>query len=89
MNVVLGDMSLVGPRPEIPEVLELYGPYRQQYLSIKPGVTCMSKITGRDRLTKRETIEYDIAYIRKRSFGLDLSILWRTFKSVVLRRDVF
>jgi lipopolysaccharide/colanic/teichoic acid biosynthesis glycosyltransferase len=88
-NVILGDMSLVGPRPEIPEVLELYGPYRQEYLSIKPGVTCLSKCTGRDRLTKRETIEYDIAYIRKRSFGVDMSILWRTFRGVVLRRDVF
>jgi lipopolysaccharide/colanic/teichoic acid biosynthesis glycosyltransferase len=88
-NVVLGDMSLVGPRPEIPEVMALYGPYRREYLSIKPGVTCLSKCTGRDRLTKRETIEYDIEYIRKRGFGLDISILWRTFRGVMLRRDVF
>ena len=88
-NVVLGDMSLVGPRPEIPEVLALYGPYRQEYLSVKPGVTCLSKCTGRDRLTKRDTIDFDIKYIRKRCFGLDLTILWRTFRSVMLRRDVF
>jgi lipopolysaccharide/colanic/teichoic acid biosynthesis glycosyltransferase len=88
-NVVLGDMSLVGPRPEIPEVLALYGPYRQEYLSVKPGVTCLSKCTGRDRLTKREAIDFDIKYIRKRSFSLDLTILWRTFRGVVLRRDVF
>ena len=88
-NVVLGDMSLVGPRPEIPEVLALYGPYRQEYLSVKPGVTCLSKCTGRDRLTKRETIDFDIKYIRERSFSLDLTILWRTFRSVLLRRDVF
>jgi lipopolysaccharide/colanic/teichoic acid biosynthesis glycosyltransferase len=88
-NVVLGDMSLVGPRPEIPEVLALYGPYRHEYLSVKPGVTCLSKCTGRDRLTKRETIDFDIKYIRERSFSLDLTILWRTFRSVMLRRDVF
>jgi lipopolysaccharide/colanic/teichoic acid biosynthesis glycosyltransferase len=88
-NVVLGDMSLVGPRPEIPEVLALYGPYRREYLSVKPGVTCLSKVTGRDRLTKRETIDFDIKYVRERSFGLDLTILWRTFRGVVLRRDVF
>jgi lipopolysaccharide/colanic/teichoic acid biosynthesis glycosyltransferase len=88
-NVVLGDMSLVGPRPEIPEVLALYGPYRQEYLSVKPGVTCLSKCTGRDRLTKRETIDFDIQYIRERSFRLDLTILWRTFRGVLLRRDVF
>ena len=88
-NVVLGDMSLVGPRPEIPEVLALYGPDRQEYLSVKPGVTCLSKVTGRDRLTKRETIDFDIKYIRERSFGLDLRILWQTFRGVMLRRDVF
>jgi len=88
-NVVLGDMSLVGPRPEIPEVLALYGPYRREYLSVKPGVTCLSKCTGRDRLTKRETIDFDIKYIRERGFGFDLAILWRTFRSVMLRRDVF
>ena len=88
-NVVLGDMSLVGPRPEIPEVLALYGPYRQEYLSVKPGVTCLSKCTGRDRLTKRETIEFDLRYIRERGFALDWNILWRTFRSVMLRRDVF
>jgi len=88
-NVVLGDMSLVGPRPEIPEVMALYGPYRQEYLSVKPGVTCLSKCTGRDRLTKQETIDYDLKYIRQRSFRLDLTILWRTFRGVVLRRDVF
>jgi lipopolysaccharide/colanic/teichoic acid biosynthesis glycosyltransferase len=88
-NVVLGDMSLVGPRPEIPEVLALYGPYREEYLSVKPGVTCLSKCTGRDRLTKKETIEFDLDYVRRREFTLDLEILWKTFRSVVLRRDVF
>jgi lipopolysaccharide/colanic/teichoic acid biosynthesis glycosyltransferase len=88
-NVILGDMSLVGPRPEIPEVLALYGPHRDEYLSVKPGVTCLSKCTGRDRLTKRETIEFDLDYIRRRSFSFDLQILWRTFRGVVLRRDVF
>jgi lipopolysaccharide/colanic/teichoic acid biosynthesis glycosyltransferase len=88
-NVVLGDISLVGPRPEIPEVMALYGPYREEYLSVKPGVTCLSKCTGRDRLTKRETIEYDLNYIRGRSFRLDIRILWQTFRGVVMRRDVF
>jgi lipopolysaccharide/colanic/teichoic acid biosynthesis glycosyltransferase len=88
-NVVLGDMSLVGPRPEIPEVMVLYGTYRPEYLSVQPGVTCLSKCTGRDKLTKRETIEYDIDYIRHRTFLLDMKILYRTFLGVVLRHDVF
>ncbi len=88
-NVVMGDVSLVGPRPEIPEVIDLYGPYRDEYLSVKPGITCLSKVTGRDRLTKRETIEFDLAYIRKHCFSMDLKIIWRTFCGVVLRRDVY
>jgi lipopolysaccharide/colanic/teichoic acid biosynthesis glycosyltransferase len=88
-NVVIGDMSLVGPRPEIPEVLALYGPYRDEYVSVKPGVTCLSKITGRDRLTKKETIAFDLDYVRRRGFLLDLRILWKTLRGVVLRRDVF
>jgi lipopolysaccharide/colanic/teichoic acid biosynthesis glycosyltransferase len=88
-NVVMGDMSLVGPRPEIPEVLALYGPYHDEYLSVKPGVTCLSKVTGRDRLTKRETIEFDLDYIRRRSLLLDWKILWQTIRGVVLRRDVY
>lgn len=88
-NVLTGDMRLVGPRPEIPEVLDLYGQYRDEYLSVRPGITCLSKISGRDRLTKRETIELDIDYVRQASITLDLKILWRTFLSVVVRKDVF
>lgn len=88
INVVLGQMSLVGPRPEIPEVIELYGEYADKYLSVKPGITCTSKCTGRDALTKIETIKLDIDYIEHRSISLDIEILWRTFKNVVLRKDV-
>jgi lipopolysaccharide/colanic/teichoic acid biosynthesis glycosyltransferase len=88
-NVVVGDMSLVGPRPEIPDILDMYGPFRDEYLSVKPGITCRSKITGRDHLTKRETIESDLRYIRRRNFREDLSILWTTFMGVICRRDVY
>jgi lipopolysaccharide/colanic/teichoic acid biosynthesis glycosyltransferase len=88
-NVVVGDMSLVGPRPDIPDMLARYGAHRDEYLSVKPGVTCRSKITGRDALTKRESVELDLQYIRNRGFGEDLSILWKTFLSVVSRRDVY
>lgn len=88
INVVLGDMSLVGPRPEIPEVISLYGSLAHQYLSVKPGITCASKCTGRDSLTKMETIKLDLDYIENRSIILDVKILWRTFLGVVLRKDV-
>lgn len=88
INVVLGDMSLVGPRPEIPEVISLYGSHAKKYLSVKPGITCLSKCTGRDVLTKMETIKLDLDYINNQSIILDIKILWRTFINVVCRKDV-
>lgn len=89
LNVVLGSMTLVGPRPEIPEVSALYGKYREHYLAVKPGVTCLSKVSGRDLLTKEQTIRMDIAYIEHRSIAVDLKILWATFWSVLNRKNVF
>jgi lipopolysaccharide/colanic/teichoic acid biosynthesis glycosyltransferase len=86
LNVILGSMTLVGPRPDIPEMLSLYGPKADRYISVKPGVTCLSKITGRDLLTKRESIRLDLRYIQTMSFGLDAKILWRTFQNVLLVR---
>lgn len=88
LNVVRGEMSLVGPRPEVPEVLALYGAYREEYLSVLPGITCLSKCTGRDKLSKLETVEIDIGYIRRRSFALDLRILWATARNVLRLKDV-
>jgi lipopolysaccharide/colanic/teichoic acid biosynthesis glycosyltransferase len=89
LNVVRGDMTLIGPRPEIPDVLELYGECGTEYLSVKPGITCLSKITGRDKLTKAETIEIDLDYVRNASFRLDMSIFWQTLKGVLRCQDVF
>jgi lipopolysaccharide/colanic/teichoic acid biosynthesis glycosyltransferase len=89
LNVVFGSMSLVGPRPEIPEVSVLYGRHRARYLSVKPGVTCLSKVSGRDLLTKEQTILLDIGYIERRSTAFDLRILWATLWSVLKRSNVF
>lgn len=89
LNVVWGDMTLIGPRPEIPDVLDLYGDSKAEYLSVKPGITCLSKITGRDRLTKKETIEIDLDYVRNASFALDRGIFWQTLKGVLRCQDVF
>jgi lipopolysaccharide/colanic/teichoic acid biosynthesis glycosyltransferase len=89
INVAMGDMTLVGPRPEVPDVLDLYGEAREEYVSVKPGITCLSKVSGRDNLTKRETIELDLAYIRSASLRMDSIILWKTLKGVLCRQDVF
>jgi lipopolysaccharide/colanic/teichoic acid biosynthesis glycosyltransferase len=82
-------MTLVGPRPEVPEMLDLYGDYKDVYLSVKPGVTCISKSSGRDSLSKQETIELDLTYIEKMSMIVDCVLLWRTLKGVLLRQDVY
>jgi lipopolysaccharide/colanic/teichoic acid biosynthesis glycosyltransferase len=89
LNVVLGQMTLVGPRPEVPEMLDLYGDYKGSYLSIKPGVTCISKISGRDSLSKQESIEMDLGYLDTMSTQADISILWKTLQGVLLRKNVY
>jgi exopolysaccharide production protein ExoY len=85
-NVLRGDISLVGPRPEIPEMLPYYGDAASIVLSVRPGVTSLAKAGGRDRLSFVQTLDLDLEYVRKRSFGLDLRILARTVVAV-LRRD--
>lgn len=85
-NVLKGEMSLVGPRPEIPEMMQYYGQAADVILSVKPGVTSPAKVSGRDELTFSETLELDLAYIQQRSFWLDLKILGLTAIAVI-RQD--
>lgn len=85
-NVLKGDMSLVGPRPEIPEMLPYYGDAAEMILSIKPGVTSPAKASGRDELTFTETLALDLEYVKNRSLWVDLRILWQTVIAV-LRQD--
>ena len=88
INVVFGDMSLVGPRPEIPEMLPYYGPAADIVLSVKPGVTSLAKLVGRDHLTFRETLELDVEYVRIRSLSKDLRILLATTMLVLTGKSV-
>lgn len=87
-NVLKGDMALVGPRPEIPEMLPYYGAHAPTVLSVKPGVTSIAKVTGRDELTFGETLRLDLEYVEKRSLGLDLKILWATVRTVIRQHGV-
>lgn len=88
-NVLIGNMSLVGPRPEIPEVIDLYDNDIAKYLSVKPGITCSSKAGLRDSLTKEETLKMDLNYIDNMSFRNDIKLLYKTIKNVFFRRNVF
>lgn len=88
INVVLGDMSLVGPRPEIPELLPYYGRHAKTVLSVKPGITSLAKCVGRDDLTFQETLDLDLRYIRERNLRMDLAILFGTVWKIVTGRNV-
>jgi lipopolysaccharide/colanic/teichoic acid biosynthesis glycosyltransferase len=87
-NVVKGNMSLVGPRPEIPEVLALYGPLADSYVSVKPGMTCFAGATGRDEQTKAQRVAQDLRYVGVTNPWVDLRLLVLTLRSVLRRRNV-
>jgi lipopolysaccharide/colanic/teichoic acid biosynthesis glycosyltransferase len=87
--VLAGDMRLVGPRPEAPEVLQYYTPEEMYKFACKPGTTGLAQINGRGLLNWGEVLAWDLKYIRTRSVGLDLKIIFTTLKYVIVRRGAF
>jgi lipopolysaccharide/colanic/teichoic acid biosynthesis glycosyltransferase len=85
-NVLKGDMRLVGPRPEIPELVSQYPPEYHRRHEVKPGITGLAQISGRSHLTYEETMNYDLDYVNNHSLGRDLAILARTVPAVILRK---
>lgn len=79
-NIVLGSMSLIGPRPTLLSQTALYDDYQKQRLSIKPGLTGLAQIKGRNTLSWQERIDYDVLYLQRWSLGLDIKILFLTLK---------
>jgi len=82
LNVLKGDMSLVGPRPPIPQEVERYLPWQRRRLAMKPGITCLWQISGRSQLDFATWMELDLAYIDAWSLWLDLKILALTVPAV-------
>ncbi|ODA41176.1 sugar transferase [Desulfosporosinus sp. BG] len=78
LNILIGNMSLVGPRPEVPELVKLYTPEQRRRLNVLPGVTGLAQVNGRSELTLGETMAYDLEYVGTWSVWLDLKILWKT-----------
>ncbi len=78
LNVLRGEMSLIGPRPTVPVQVERYTPRQRGRLAIRPGITGWAQVNGRASLPWSERIELDLYYIEHRSLALDLRILWRT-----------
>jgi lipopolysaccharide/colanic/teichoic acid biosynthesis glycosyltransferase len=85
-NVVIGQTRLVGPRPEHPELLAYYTDEQLLKFTVKPGLTCLSMVSGRGELSVGEKIALDLEYVRNRSLLLDLKILFWTVKAVLARR---
>lgn len=85
-NVLVGDMSVVGPRPEIPELVEQYPPEYHRRHDVKPGITGLAQINGRADLSYDETMNYDIEYVNNHSLTGDLAIIGRTITAVITRK---
>ena len=83
-NVILGHMSLVGPRPALPDEAENYADHVRRRLVVKPGLTGLWQVNGRSDLSWEESVRLDLRYVENWSFALDLQILWKT-ASVVAR----
>lgn len=88
-NVLTGDMRLVGPRPEIPEMLPNYCADEMRKFTVKPGITGLPQINGRGRLTFQRTVAYDLEYVEKKSVMLDIKIIIKTIWKVITRHGAF
>ena len=87
INVLIGQMSLVGPRPTLPYQVEHYDERQRRRLTVKPGITSLAVVSGRNALTWAERIELDLQYVENWSLGLDLAILVKTLWVVLVRRE--
>ncbi len=88
-NVFVGQMSLVGPRPPVPEEVRLYKPWQTRRLAVKPGITCLWQVSGRSCIGFDEWMRLDIQYIQNRSFLMDLKILAMTVPAVLSGRGAY
>ncbi|HBP52992.1 MAG TPA: galactosyl-1-phosphate transferase [Synechococcus sp. UBA8638] len=87
LNILRGEMSLVGPRPIVRAEVERYGDAIDRVLSVRPGLTGLWQVSGRNNLTYAQRVALDLHYVSRRSLALDLAILWRTLGVVLSPRD--
>ena len=83
LNVLKGDMSIVGPRPALPRETIQYTPYQMQRLLVKPGITCIWQVSGRNNIEFEEWVELDLEYIQKRSVLLDMKLILLTIPALL------
>jgi lipopolysaccharide/colanic/teichoic acid biosynthesis glycosyltransferase len=83
INVLIGNMSVVGPRPEMPLLTNTYSDYQREIFKFKPGVTGFSQVNGRQKMTPEERVDMELSYYRNANFFSDLQIILKTFKVVI------
>jgi len=88
-NVLRGQMSVVGPRPQIPAEVELYEPWQRRRLEVKPGITCLWQIAGRSHIGFDEWMRLDLEYVRRRGLRLDVWIVLHTLPAVIARKGAY
>lgn len=87
LNVLKGEMSIVGPRPALPSEVNQYNDYQKQRLLVKPGITCIWQVSGRNNIGFNEWIELDLEYIKNQSFILDLKLILKTIPALLGDRN--
>ncbi|WP_339654595.1 sugar transferase [uncultured Salegentibacter sp.] len=88
INVLKGDMSLIGPRPLLPQYLPLYSERQKKRHEVKPGITGWAQVNGRNAISWTKKFEYDVWYVENLSFGLDVSIIFKTIKKVIISEGI-
>lgn len=88
INVMMGEMALIGPRPILPRMLPFMTEREKRRFAVRPGVTGLAQVKGRNYLIWSRRLHYDVIYVQYASFGLDLFIIWRTLQIVVTGSDV-
>lgn len=88
INVLKGDMSLVGPRPLLMQYLTRYNPEQAKRHNVKPGITGWAQVNGRNAISWEHKFKFDVEYVTKQSFALDIKILWMTFLNVIQRKGI-
>lgn len=88
INVLKGDMSLIGPRPLLVHYLPLYSKEQKRRHEVRPGITGWAQINGRNELSWQQKFAYDIEYVDKVSFAMDFKILFMTLKKVIIKEGI-
>lgn len=88
LNVLKGDMSVIGPRPLLPEYLEYYTDFQKQRNLVRPGITGYAQVHGRNAISWEEKFEHDVFYVNNMSLSLDLKILLKTIRKVISSENI-